>query len=76
MEPETIRNLILLAAPIFLIQLGVAIYALIDISQRTTTHGPRNMWVILLILSTLSFPIGLILSGIYLAWARHAGDEL
>jgi len=41
MNFETIRNLLLLLSPVFLIQIGLAVYSLVDLSRRTVVHGPR-----------------------------------
>jgi hypothetical protein len=57
--------------PLVLIQLGMAIYALVDLSRRTKTHGPRWAWAAGLIVTALGFPSGVIVSGIYLAWGRN-----
>ena len=57
--------------PLVLIQLGMAIYALVDLSRRTKTHGPRWLWAVGLIVTALGFPSGVIVSGIYLAWGRN-----
>ena len=72
MNTREIINLILLISPIFLIQVGLAVYALVDLSRREKMRGPRWAWVLGLILSIFSFPAGIIVSGIYLAWGRHA----
>jgi uncharacterized membrane protein YhaH (DUF805 family) len=69
---KEIINLALLLSPIFLIQLGMVIYALIDLARRARTRGPRWAWALGLIVTALGFPTGIIVSGIYLAWGRHA----
>jgi len=72
MNLHTIVTIALLLSPIFLIQLGMAIYALVDLARRARVHGPRWLWTLGLILGALSLPTGIILSGVYLAWGRHA----
>lgn len=72
MTTKEIINLALLLSPIFLIQLGMVIYALIDLARRARTRGPRWAWALGLIVTALGFPTGIIVSGIYLAWGRHA----
>jgi Zn-dependent protease with chaperone function len=67
-----ILHLVLLLSPIFVIQLGMVIYALIDLSKHIKVRGPRWAWALGLILSALSIPSGIIVAGVYLAWARHA----
>ncbi len=58
--------------PLVLIQLGMAVYALVDWSRREKMHGPRWLWAVLLIVTALGFPSGVIVSGLYLAWGRNA----
>ena len=72
MTNQEILNLALLLLPVFLIQVGMAVYALIDLSRRAKTRGPRWAWALGLIVSTFTVPSGIIVSGIYLAWGRHA----
>jgi hypothetical protein len=72
MTTQEILNLVLLLSPVFLIQVGMAVYALVDLSRRAKTRGPRWAWALGLIVSTFTLPSGIIVSGIYLAWGRHA----
>jgi hypothetical protein len=72
MTTKEILNLVLLLSPIFLIQMAMAIYALVDLSRRAKTRGPRWAWALGLIVTALAVPGGIIVSGIYLAWGRHA----
>ena len=72
MTTQEIINLALLLSPVFLIQFGMAVYALVDLSRRAKTRGPRWAWALGLIVSTFTLPSGIIVSGIYLAWGRHA----
>ena len=72
MTPKEILNLALLVSPIFLIQVGMAVYALIDLKRRTKTRGPRWAWALGLIVAAFTVPSGIIVSGAYLAWGRHA----
>jgi hypothetical protein len=72
MTTQEIINLALLLSPVFLIQVGMAVYALVDLKRRTKTRGPRWAWALGLIVSTFTLPSGIIVSGIYLAWGRHA----
>jgi len=72
MTPKEILNLVLLISPVFLIQVGMAVYALIDLARRTRTRGPRWAWALGLIVTAFAIPSGIIVSGVYLAWGRHA----
>lgn len=71
MTTQDIIKLALLLSPILLIQLGLVIYALVDLYRREQVRGQRWAWAVGLVLSALSFPAGIILSGVYLAWGRH-----
>ena len=72
MTTQEIIKLALLLSPVFLIQVGMAVYALVDLARRTKTRGPRWAWALGLIVTLFGFPTGIIVSGIYLAWGRHA----
>jgi hypothetical protein len=72
MTAKEIINLALLLSPILLIQLGLVIYALVDLARRTKTRGPRWAWALGLIVTAFGLPTGIIVSGIYIAWGRHA----
>ena len=75
MSNQQILTILLLISPIFLIQLGLAIYALIDLSRRKALRGPRWAWTVGLILSALAVPSGIIVSAVYLAWGRQTEVE-
>lgn len=70
LNSQDIVRLILLLLPILLIQLGVSIYALLDISKKKKVRGPRWLWVILLVITLLTLPTGLIVATVYLVWGR------
>jgi hypothetical protein len=72
MTTKEILNLALLLSPIVLVQLAMVIYALIDLAKREKTRGPRWAWMLGLIVTALGIPTGIIVSGVYLAWGRHA----
>jgi hypothetical protein len=72
MTTQEIIKLALLLSPVFLIQVGMSVYALVDLSRRAKTRGARWAWALGLIVSTFTLPSGIIVSGIYLAWGRHA----
>jgi heme/copper-type cytochrome/quinol oxidase subunit 2 len=72
MTTKEILNIVLLISPIILIQIGMAVYALIDLARRTRTRGPRWAWALGLIVTAFAIPSGIIVSGVYLAWGRHA----
>ena len=71
MEISELVKYIPFVIPLVLIQLGMAVYALIDLLRREKTHGPRWLWAVLLVVTALGFPSGVIVSGLYLAWGRN-----
>jgi hypothetical protein len=76
MSTKEILNIVLLISPIILIQVGMAVYALIDLKRRTLTRGPRWAWALGLIVTAFGVPSGIFVSGIYLAWGRHVEGQL
>ena len=52
-----ISNLIWLIIPIVLVQLGLMVYCLVDLSRREKTKGPKWMWVVLIVLGQLIGPV-------------------
>jgi heme/copper-type cytochrome/quinol oxidase subunit 2 len=72
MTTKEILNLVLLISPVFIIQVGMAVYALVDLKRREKTRGPRWAWALGLIVTAFTIPSGIIVSGVYLAWGRHA----
>jgi len=72
MTTKEILNIVLLLSPIVLIQVGMAVYALVDLGRRAKTRGPRWAWALALIVTLVGIPSGIIVSGVYLAWGRHA----
>ena len=66
MEPVTsFSQYIPLLIPLVLLQLGLMIYSLIDLSRRERVKGPKWLWVILIVLGELIGPV------VYLVWARE-----
>lgn len=71
MNRQEILTLLLLLLPVLLIQLALVIYALLDLSKRQETRGPRWAWAVALILTAFGLPGGILTAGLYLAWGRH-----
>jgi Zn-dependent protease with chaperone function len=71
MNTQDLLKLLLLLSPVILIQLGLAIYALVDLSRREKIRGKRWAWTLALVLSALALPSGIILSALYLTWGRN-----
>lgn len=74
LDPNEITRLVLLILPIFLLQIGVSIYALVDLSRRQKTRGARWMWAVFLVVSMFGVPSGFVVSAVYLIWARKEDD--
>ncbi len=62
--PKDLTLILLLAIPIVLIQLGLQIYALVDLARQPKVRGPKWVWVIIILLGEL---IGAI---VYLVFGR------
>ncbi len=75
MSTKTILTIVLLVSPILLIQLGMVIYALLDLARRKIIRGPRWAWAVGLILTIFAVPSGLLVAGIYLYWGRQNEAE-
>ncbi len=54
---QQIVELLPLLIPLFLIQLGLIVAALIDLIRRQKTRGPKWVWVIVIILINFLGPI-------------------
>ncbi len=54
---ETVRPLIPYLIPILVLELGLAIFALRDLSRRESLNGPKWMWVVVVLLVQLVGPI-------------------
>ena len=71
MDISVLQQYIPFIIPLVLIQVGMAVFALVDLARRKTTRGPRWIWAVALIVTALGFPSGVIVSGLYLAWGRN-----
>lgn len=54
---EKIMQLLPLLIPLFLIQLGLMVAALIDLIKREKTRGPKWMWIIIVVFVNMIGPI-------------------
>jgi heme/copper-type cytochrome/quinol oxidase subunit 2 len=75
MSNQQILTILLLLSPILVIQLGLAVYSLIDLSRRKVVRGPRWAWAVGMIITAFAMPTGIIVTGAYLAWGRQTGME-
>jgi hypothetical protein len=71
------RRLLPLLLPVLLIQFGMVVYALVDLSRRQVVRGPRWAWAVGLVVLAVGVPSGILLSAVYLAWGRNveAADD-
>ena len=76
MTQEDILNLGLLISPILLIQIGIVVYTLFDLSKRTAVRGKRWLWALLLVSTAFALPSGLLVAAVYLVWGRTPSDHL
>jgi hypothetical protein len=60
---ELFMKILPLLIPIVLIQLGLMVYCLVDLSRRERTKGPKWLWAILIVLGELFGPILYLLLG-------------
>jgi hypothetical protein len=52
-----------LLIPIMLLELGLMVFALIDLNKRTATRGPKWVWIGIIVLFNLIGPIAYLLFG-------------
>jgi len=63
MEAKTVWDYLPYLIPLLLLQLGLAIFCLIDLARRNRTRGPKWMWAIIIILGELIGPLVYLLIG-------------
>lgn len=49
--------------PIFLIQLALMIFALVDLTRRERTRGPKWIWLLIIVLVNIIGPVVYLLVG-------------
>ena len=54
--PEILKQIIPFLIPILIIQVGLMIYCLVDLSKREKTNGTKWLWALLIILGQLWGP--------------------
>ena len=54
---DQIMKLLPLLIPLFIVQLGLMIFALIDLIKREKTKGPKWLWVIIVVFVNMIGPI-------------------
>lgn len=64
---ELLRSLLPLLIPLVIIQLGLMLFALVDLIRRPKTRGPKWAWALAIVLINLIGPI------LYLVVGRDEG---
>jgi hypothetical protein len=54
---ETLRPLIPLLIPVLLLEIGLVVFALLDLSRRGRVNGPKPMWIAIIVLVQIVGPI-------------------
>ena len=54
---DTIRELLPFLIPILLLQLALMIFALVDLTRRERTKGPKWLWALIIVFVNLIGPI-------------------
>ena len=60
---EAIREYIPYLIPIILLQVGLLVFALIDLARRPKANGPKWLWVIIIVFINIIGPIAYFLVG-------------
>ncbi len=58
-----LRELIPFLIPIAILQLGLVIFALMDVARREKTRGPKWMWVLVILFVNLIGPVAYLIFG-------------
>jgi hypothetical protein len=58
-----IKDNLMLLLPILLVQVGLQVYAIVDLVKREHTKGPKWMWVIIIIAGEMLGPVAYLLFG-------------
>lgn len=67
MSPEDLRALIPFLVPLVLLQLGLMVFALLDLARRARTRGPKWAWALVIIFVNLIGPV------VYFIFGREEG---
>ena len=60
---DKIRELIPYLIPVLILQLGLMLFALVDLIRRQKTKGPKWVWALVIILVNLIGPIIYLIAG-------------
>jgi len=62
-EAKTFADYLPFLIPVLLLQLGLAIFCLVDLARRNRTRGPKWLWAIIIIFGQLIGPLVYLLIG-------------
>ncbi len=54
---DVLSELLPLLVPIAILQLGLMVAALLDLSRRSSTNGPKWLWVIIILFVNMIGPV-------------------
>ena len=60
---DQIRELLPFLIPIILLELGLVIFALVDLARRERTKGPKWVWALIIIFVNIIGPVAYLLMG-------------
>ena len=60
---ENISSLVPYLIPIVLLQLGLMVFALVDLIRRERTNGPKWVWALVIVFVNLIGPIVYLVAG-------------
>ena len=60
---ETLVDYLPFLIPVILLQLGLMVFALVDLARREKTRGPKWLWAIVIVLGEVLGPIVYLLVG-------------
>ena len=60
---KTLMSFLPLLIPVVVLELGLMVFALVDLIRRERTKGPKWMWAIIIILINLIGPVVYLLIG-------------
>jgi hypothetical protein len=63
MDTSVLRHLIPLLIPVAIIELGLLVWALLDIIRRKNVKGPKIVWIIVVVVIEIFGPIAYFLFG-------------
>jgi len=62
-KAKTIADYLPFLIPVLLLQLGLAIFCLVDLARRNKTRGPKWLWAIIITFGELVGPLVYLLIG-------------